>query len=130
MAKLIRVLPALGLLGLAMCRDASTVEPTAKSPLSARHDNAPSVQVYRVDFDELNGSGVKARATLQVSGGNLIVTLDANGRIPEHVHPQHIHGFTDKASACPTAANSRRSIPAAQPTAGVCGPPKASISPS
>jgi len=105
MAKLIRALPALGLLGLAMCRDASTVEPAAKAPLAARHDNAPSVQVYRVDFDELNGSGVKAHATLQVSDGNLIVTLDANGRVPEHVHPQHIHGFADKASACPTAAN-------------------------
>lgn len=105
MAKLVRVLPALGLLGLAMCRDASTLEPAAKAPLAAQRDNAPRVQVFRVDFDELNGSGVKARATLQVIGGNLVVTLDANGRVPEHVHPQHIHGFTDKASACPTAAN-------------------------
>ena len=105
MTKLARVVPVLSLLGLAMCRDASTFEPAAKAPLAARRDNAPAVQVYRVDFDELNGSGVKARATLQVIDGNLVVTLDANGRVPEHVHPQHIHGFTDKASACPTAAN-------------------------
>jgi len=105
MAKLARVVSALTVLGLAMCREPSSVEPIAKSPLRASRDNAPGAQVYRVDFDELNNSGVKAQATLQVIDGNLIVTLDAVGRVPEHIHPQHIHGFSSQTSTCPTAAN-------------------------
>jgi hypothetical protein len=54
---------------------------------------------------KLNASGVKAEATLQVRGGDLIVTLDAVGRVPQHIHPQHIHGFAAQTSTCPTAAN-------------------------
>lgn len=105
MAKVARALSSLAVLGLAMCREPSSVEPPTRSALCANLDNAPMTQVYRVDFDELNQSGVKAHATLQVSGGNLVVTLDAVGRVPEHIHPQHIHGFTAQTSTCPTAAN-------------------------
>jgi hypothetical protein len=105
MAKVARALSSLAVLGLAMCREPSNVEPATRSALRANLDNAPMTQVYRVDFDELNQSGVKAHATLQVSGGNLVVTLDAVGRVPEHIHPQHIHGFTAQTSTCPTAAN-------------------------
>jgi hypothetical protein len=105
MAKVARALSSLAVLGLTMCREPSNVEPATRSALRANLDNAPITQVYRVDFDELNQSGVKAHATLQVSGGNLVVTLDAVGRVPEHIHPQHIHGFTAQTSTCPTAAN-------------------------
>ena len=105
MARLARVVSCLGVLGLAMCREPSSVEPAGRSALRASRDAAPRVQVYRVDFAELNHSGVKARATLQVVDGNLVVTLDAVGRVPQHVHPQHIHGFTAQTSTCPTAAN-------------------------
>jgi hypothetical protein len=105
MARFARALSSLAILGLAMCREPSAVDPAARSASRANRDNAPSVQVYRVDFDELNNSGVKAQATLQVVDGNLIVTLDAVGRVPQHIHPQHIHGFTTTASSCPTAAN-------------------------
>jgi hypothetical protein len=105
MAKVARALSSLAVLGLAMCREPSNVEPATRSALRANLDNAPMTQVYRVDFDELNHSGVKAHATLQVSAGNLVVTLDAVGRVPEHIHPQHIHGFTAQTSTCPTAAN-------------------------
>lgn len=105
MARFARAVSSLAILGLAMCREPSAVDPAARSALRANRDNAPSVQVYRVDFDELNNSGVKAQATLQVLDGNLVVTLDAVGRVPQHIHPQHIHGFTTKASSCPTAAN-------------------------
>lgn len=105
MGKFARVSFSLAILGLAMCREPSAVEPTSRAPGVANRDNAPRVQVFRVNFDELNNSGVKAQATLQVSGGNLIVTLDAVGRVPEHIHPQHIHGFAAQASTCPTTAN-------------------------
>jgi hypothetical protein len=105
MAKLARALSSVAVLGLTMCHERSAVEPGGKSALRANLDNAPQVHVYRVDFDELNNSGVKAQATLQVIDGNLVVTLDAVGRVPQHVHPQHIHGFTTQVSTCPTAAN-------------------------
>lgn len=105
MVRRARVLSSLAILGLAMCREPSSVEPAAKSAARANHDTAPLEQVFRVDFAELNHSGVRAEATLEVVDGNLIVTLDAVGRVPQHVHPQHIHGFTTQASSCPTAAN-------------------------
>ena len=105
MAKFARALSSLAILGLAMCREPSTAEPAGRAALRANRDVAPRVQVYRVDFDELNNSGVKAQATLQAIDGNLVVTLDAVGRVPQHIHPQHIHGFTTQASACPTASN-------------------------
>lgn len=105
MARFARALSSLAILGLAMCREPSTAEPAARAALRANRDVAPQVQVFRVDFGELNNSGVKAQATLQVIDGNLVVTLDAVGRVPQHIHPQHIHGFTTTASTCPTTAN-------------------------
>lgn len=104
MARIARAATALALVGLAMCREAPTVQRSLRASLPTR-DNAPAVAIFRADLAELNGSGVKAHATLVESGGDLTVILDAVGRIPQHVHPQHIHGFTTKASACPTAAN-------------------------
>lgn len=105
MLRLSRALPALALVGLAMCREASTVQPRSSAALAPRMDNAPAVSVFRVNFDELNASGVKGQAMLQMTDHDLTVTLNAVGRVPDHVHPQHIHGFTSKASTCPTAAN-------------------------
>ena len=105
MARFARALSSLAILGLAMCREPSTAEPAARAALRANRDVAPQVQVFRVDFGELNNSGVKAQATLQVIDGSFVVTLDAVGRVPQHIHPQHIHGFTTTASTCPTTAN-------------------------
>lgn len=105
MARFARAIPVLALVALAMCRDASTVQPTARATLQPTRDVAPAAAVFHVDFAELNSSGVKAQATLLERDGTLTVILDAVGRVPEHIHPQHIHGFTTKASTCPTAAN-------------------------
>lgn len=105
MTRVARALSSLAILGLAMCREPSASEPGARSAVGANRDIAPRVQVYRVAFAELNNSGVKAQATLRVIDGNLVVTLDAVGRVPQHIHPQHIHGFTNTTSTCPTAAN-------------------------
>ena len=96
---------ALAIIALAYCREAPTAESTIKTPASAKLETNAAVQVFRVKFDELNASGVKAEATLSVRDGDLTVTLDAVGRVPEHIHPQHIHGFAAQTSACPTAAN-------------------------
>ena len=105
MGKLVRALSALTILAVASCSDAPTVDPTAKAPSAANPQNTPAVQIFRVKFDELNSSGVKAEATLQVSGGDLTVTLNGVGRVPQQIHPQHIHGFAAQTSTCPTAAN-------------------------
>jgi hypothetical protein len=106
MVKLVRAFPALTIVALASCNDAPTAEPVAKAPASAKLQNSPAVQMFRVKFDELNASGVKPEATLQVSGGSdLTVTLNGVGRVPQQIHPQHIHGFAAQTSTCPTAAN-------------------------
>jgi hypothetical protein len=105
MRKLVGALTVLTIVALASCRDPQAVEPTTKAPASATPERSPAVQVFRVKFDELNHSGVKAEATLQVKGGDLIVTLDAVGHVPHQNHPQHIHGFDAQTSTCPTAAN-------------------------
>lgn len=105
MVRIARALTPLALVSLAMCREAPTAQRTLHASQQAMRDNAPAVAVFRADLAELNGSGVKAHATLVESGGDLTVILDAVGRVPEHLHPQHIHGFASKASTCPTAAN-------------------------
>jgi len=105
MVKLARAFPALTLAALAACQDAPTGKPMSNAPPSAKLAQTPDGQVFRVKFDELNNSGVNAEATLQVRNGDLTVTLDAVGRVPQQIHPQHIHGFDTQASACPTLAN-------------------------
>ena len=105
MVKLARALPALTVAALAACHDAPTAKSISKASESAKLAQTPAVQNFRVKFDQLNNSGVRAEATLQFRDGNLTVTMNAVGRVPEQIHPQHIHGFTDHASACPTLAN-------------------------
>jgi len=103
MIKLARALPALTVVALAACDDAPTAKPMGHAPPSASLTSG--LQVFKVKFDELNNSGVNAEATLEMRDGNLTVTLDAVGRVPQQIHPQHIHGFAAQASACPTLAN-------------------------
>ncbi|HEX6940954.1 MAG TPA: hypothetical protein VF158_16165 [Longimicrobiales bacterium] len=110
--RLLRVLPALAIATLVACDDAPTGhEEGALAPSYARDDapaargnNSPAVAVYRVTLEALNGSGVQGHATLQVKNGMLVVNLNAVGHVAGQLHPQHIHGFTDTASSCPTAA--------------------------
>jgi len=105
MVKLTRAVPALAVVALAACREAPTAKSVTKGPESAKLGQTAAVQVFRVKFAELNNSGVNAEATLEMRDGNLTVGLDGVGRVPNQIHPQHIHGFTDRTSACPTLAN-------------------------
>ncbi|HEX7118229.1 MAG TPA: hypothetical protein VF212_05545 [Longimicrobiales bacterium] len=110
--RLLRVLPALAIATLAACNDVPTGhEEGAPAPSyargddpAARGDNSPAVAVYRVALEPLNDSGVTGDVTLLVKGGELVVRLNAVGHVAGRLHPQHIHGFTDTASSCPTAA--------------------------
>ena len=60
-------------------------------------------QVYRVNLDTLNDSGVHGHATLVYRDSQLKVELVAWGLEPNMVHLQHIHGFagTDQVATCP-----------------------------
>ncbi len=63
---------------------------------------APAVGVYRVTLSPLNESGVHGTATIQVKGSDLVVELQAVGHVPDLMHLQHIHGFTNGTGAtCP-----------------------------
>jgi hypothetical protein len=63
---------------------------------------APAVGVYRVSLSPLNESGVHGTATIQVKGSELVVELQAVGHVPDLMHLQHIHGFTNGTDAtCP-----------------------------
>ena len=105
MIKLARALPALTVAALAACKDAPTAKPTSNARGSAALAQSPAVQVFKVRFDQLNNSGVNAEATLEMRDSTLTVGFNAVGRIPNQIHPQHIHGFDTQASACPTLAN-------------------------
>src|SRR5262245_14175293 len=85
MVKLARALPALTVAALAACKDAPTVRPMSAARGSAKLAQTPAVQVFKVKFDAMNNSGVGAEATLQMRDGNLTVTLDGVGRIPNQI---------------------------------------------
>ena len=93
MIKLARAFPALtlaSLAALAACQDAPTDKPMSTAPASAKLAQTPGVEVFKVKFDELNNSGVKAEATLEVRDGDLTVTLDAVGRALDGRQPRKI----------------------------------------
>lgn len=52
-------------------------------------------QLFFVDIDELNVSGVEGSAVLAVRGNELTTFITASGLTPGQTHPQHIHGFVD-----------------------------------
>ncbi len=56
-----------------------------------------AVEVFRTQLTALNNSGVAGDAVLVLdrAAHALDVDIEARGLEPGHVHPQHIHGFTD-----------------------------------
>ena len=67
-----------------------------------RKDMSRGAQVYQVDLDALNHSGVEGKATLVLRGDQLRVVVRARGLTPGMVHPQHIHGLDGMMNAtCP-----------------------------
>ncbi|GAB3408783.1 LPXTG cell wall anchor domain-containing protein [Flindersiella endophytica] len=69
---------------------------------------APALADDSVDvrLDALNDSGASGTATLTIeSNGDLAVSIDAKGLVPNAPHAQHIHGATDGTDfMCPTDA--------------------------
>lgn len=73
----------------------------ALSPVSAAPGNAP--KIYKAKVAELNSSGARSNATIQVRGNQLTVIIDGEGFAPNLVHAQHIHGAVQAANECPDA---------------------------
>ncbi len=79
---------------------------------AAGSDSAPDrvsksqgAEVYQVDLNELNGSGVDGKIVLILKGDTLKVKIQARGLVPNALHPQHIHGLEGSTNAtCPPPA--------------------------
>lgn len=72
------------------------------SPVSAAPAKAPSI--YKAKLSELNNSGARGVATIQVRGNQLTVIISGEGFTPNMPHLQHIHGAAKAANECPTIA--------------------------
>ena len=85
--------------------------------------NGDSGTTYTASLSALNSSGVSGTADVTVRDGQFTVTVDAEGTEASQVHFQHIHGFDDQASACPTMSadsdgNGRISVSEGAPAYG------------
>ena len=59
---------------------------------------------YRADLDPLNRSGASGHAMLTLEGKKLTTKIRSHGLAPKLPHAQHIHGFKQAVSECPTLA--------------------------
>ena len=76
--------------------------PAAAAPPDQMPEKSGGAEVYQVNLDELNASGVSGKAVLVLREGTLRIHLHARGLVAGMVHPQHIHGLDASANAtCP-----------------------------
>ena len=61
---------------------------------------------FKADLDPLNRSGAQGTAILHKEGGKLDTKIYSTGLAPKLPHAQHIHGFKQAVSECPTLAAS------------------------
>jgi hypothetical protein len=67
----------------------------ARFATELRADVQFAEQLFSVDLNELNVSGVDGTALLARRGNELTVFIAATGLTPGQTHPQHIHGFAN-----------------------------------
>ena len=63
---------------------------------------------FRADLHQLNRSGADGDAKLALEGTRLTTKIGSDGMAPKLPHAQHIHGFKQALSECPTLAASGR----------------------
>ena len=63
---------------------------------------------FEADLEPLNRSGADGHAILHKEGGKLDARIYTTDMAPELPHAQHIHGFKQAVSECPTLADSGR----------------------
>ncbi|MDX1663956.1 MAG: hypothetical protein R3272_09190 [Candidatus Promineifilaceae bacterium] len=105
-APLFALLLLAGIVGVAQIGRAAPADSGASLQVAPPAQAAPTAheaQVYEVDLDPLNNSGVDGTAMLTVMGNQLTVTINATGFEAGELHPQHIHGFTEtlQMATCP-----------------------------
>lgn len=61
-------------------------------------------QKFRAGLEPLNGSGASGHANLTLKGNKLNAKINSHGLAPKLPHAQHIHGFEQAVSECPTLA--------------------------
>ncbi len=59
---------------------------------------------FRADLEPLNSSGASGHANLTLKGNTLKTKINSHGLAPNLPHAQHIHGFEQAVSECPTLA--------------------------
>ncbi|MBB1286209.1 CHRD domain-containing protein [Flavisolibacter sp. BT320] len=84
-------------------KEARQQEEVPVQSASAKMKMDEMTKMYKAYLSPLNNSGVSGMATLKLEGNMLTVTIEASGLTPNQVHPQHIHGFTErnKNAKCP-----------------------------
>ncbi len=63
---------------------------------------------FTADLNSLNRSGAEGTAVLHKEDGKLHARIYTTGMAPNLPHAQHIHGFEQAVSECPTLADSGR----------------------
>ncbi len=61
-------------------------------------------RTFQADLNPLNRSGAHGHAFLQKDGRQLTTNINSQGMAPNLPHAQHIHGFAQAVSECPTLA--------------------------
>jgi hypothetical protein len=90
---------ALPLVALAAAPAAAHGGDMSEKAMSGKSQGA---EVYHVELNQLNGSGVEGKAVLILKDGVLRVHVKARGLVPGMLHPQHIHGEPGSENAtCP-----------------------------
>ena len=65
-------------------------------------------KLFKADLNPLNRSGDNGVAKLALEGRKLTTKINSHGMAPKLPHAQHIHGFKQALSECPTLAASGR----------------------
>ena len=67
-------------------------------------DGGAQKKKFRADLEPLNRSGASGHAKLHLEGKKLTTKIRSHGLAPKLPHAQHIHGFKQAVSECPTLA--------------------------
>lgn len=77
---------------------------------------------YAANLAALNGSGASGEAELKLENGMLEAKIESEGLAPNLPHLQHIHGFAQAVSECPTLAAADKNPEDGLISAGEGGP--------
>src|SRR5215210_40030 len=62
-------------------------------------------EAFQADLDPLNNSGASGTANLALEGDQLTTDIASEGLAPNLPHAQHLHGFDQAISECPSLAS-------------------------